>query len=159
MFRTCLNRIVSNRSKTVGSLRYQSATAFAGTPDEPDAVLCGAGGEIYGPEHYALQDSLSKLIETEINPHVAQWEEQKQFPVHEVMKKFGQGGFLGASFPVEDGGMGLDYSYTVAIAETMGEITCGAIPMAVGVQMDMATPGTSSEPEGCHFGIMQIRLF
>ena len=104
------------------------------------------------------QDSLSKLIETEINPHVAQWEEQKQFPVHEVMKKFGQGGFLGASFPVEDGGMGLDYSYTVAIAETMGEITCGAIPMAVGVQMDMATPGTSSEPEGCHYGVMQIRL-
>jgi len=60
---------------------------------------------------------------------------------HEVMKKFGEGGFLGASFPEEDGGMGLDYSYTVAIAETMGEIRCGAIPMAVGVQMDMATPG------------------
>ena len=56
------------------------------------------------------------------------------------MKKFGDGGFLGASFPEVDGGMGLDYSYTVAIAETMGEITCGAIPMAIGVQMDMATP-------------------
>jgi len=142
MFRTCLNRIVS---RPVGSIRHQSAaTQFAGTSDESDAILCGAGGEIYGPEHYALQDSLSKLIETEINPYVAQWEEQKQFPVHEVMKKFGEGGFLGASFPVEDGGMGLDYSYTVAIAETMGEITCGAIPMAVGVQMDMATPGMSS---------------
>merc|ERR1711970_805908 len=57
------------------------------------------------------------------------------------MKKFGEGGFLGASFPVGDGGMGLDYSCTVAIAEAMGEIVCGAIPMAVGVQMDMATPG------------------
>jgi len=140
MFRKSLNRIVSTRSKNVGSLRHQSA-ACAGTSNEPDVVLCGAGGEIYGPEHFALQDSLSKMIETEINPYVAQWEEQKQFPVHEVMKKFGEGGFLGASFPVEDGGMGLDYSYTVAIAETMGEITCGAIPMAVGVQMDMATPG------------------
>ena len=126
-------------------LQSKSRTAFPGIFNFTVGIL--------------LQDSLSKLIETEINPHVAQWEEQKQFPVHEVMKKFGQGGFLGASFPVEDGGMGLDYSYTVAIAETMGEITCGAIPMAVGVQMDMATPGTSSEPEGCHFGIMQIRLF
>ena len=159
MFRTCVNRIVSTRSivKPIGSLRYQSA-AFAGNPDEADTVLCGAGGEIYGPEHYALQDSLSKLIETEINPHVAQWEEQKQFPVHEVMKKFGQGGFLGASFPVEDGGMGLDYSYTVAIAETMGEIACGAIPMAVGVQMDMATPGTSSDKksEDYHYSLMKI---
>ena len=90
---------------------------------------CGAGGEIYGPEHLALQDSLRKLIESDINPHVPQWEEIKQFPVKEVMKKFGEGGFLGASFPEEDGGMGLDYSYTVAIAETMGEIRCGAIPM------------------------------
>merc|ERR1711962_294498 len=139
MFRNSyrISRIVSTRSITSSALRNQSA-AFAET--ESDAVLCGAGGEIYGPEHFALQDSLSKLIETEINPHVAEWEEQKQFPVHEVMKKFGEGGFLGASFPVEDGGMGLDYSYTVAIAETMGEIRCGAIPMAVGVQMDMATP-------------------
>ena len=74
---------------------------------------CGAGGEIYGPEHLALQDSLRKMIESDINPHVAEWEEQKQFPVKEVMKKFGEGGFLGASFPEEDGGMGLDYSYTV----------------------------------------------
>ena len=83
------------------------------------------------------KDSMRKLIETEINPHVAEWEEIKQFPVHEVMKKFGEGGFLGASFPEEDGGMGLDYSYTVAIAETMGEIRCGAIPMAIGVQVTL----------------------
>ena len=54
------------------------------------------------------------------------------------MKKFGEGGFLGASFPEEDGGMGLDYSYTVAIAETMGEIRCGAIPMAIGVQVTLS---------------------
>ena len=159
MFRTCVNRIVSTHrvSKPVRSLRNLSA-AFTGTPDK--SVLCGAGGEIYGPEHYALQDSLSKLIETELNPHVAQWEDQKQFPVHEVIKKFGQGGFLGASFPVEAGGMGLDYSYTVAIAETMGEIACGAIPMAVGIQMDMASPGTSSDQknsEASHFSLMQIR--
>ena len=140
MLRNCLNRIAPRQISI--SSRNQSA-AF-NQPTDDIVTTCGAGGEIYGPEHFALQDSLSKLIETEINPHVAEWEEKKQFPVHEVMKKFGEGGFLGASFPEEDGGMGLDYSYTVAIAETMGEIRCGAIPMAVGVQMDMATPGTSS---------------
>lgn len=79
------------------------------------STQCGAGGEIYGPEHHALQDSLRKMIETEINPHVPEWEAQKQFPVKEVIKKFGEGGFLGASFPEEDGGMGLDYSYTVTL--------------------------------------------
>ena len=94
--------------------------------------------EIYGPEHYALQDSLSKLIETKINPYEAKWEDQKHFPVHEVIKKFGQGGFLGASFR-----MRLDYFDTVAMAESMGEIACGAIPMTVCIRMDMAATGTS----------------
>jgi len=136
MLRNCLNRIAPRH---IAPFRNQATAVHQG--DSNDVITtCGAGGEIYGSEHFALQDSLSRLIETEINPHVTEWEDKKQFPVHEVMKKFGSGGFLGASFPEEDGGMGLDYSYTVAIAETMGEIRCGAIPMSVGVQMDMATP-------------------
>ncbi|KAH3703208.1 hypothetical protein DPMN_078239, partial [Dreissena polymorpha] len=38
------------------------------------------------------------------------------------------------------GGMGLDFSYSMAVAEELGYITCGGIPMAIGVQTDMATP-------------------
>ncbi|NXF98120.1 IVD dehydrogenase, partial [Eubucco bourcierii] len=38
------------------------------------------------------------------------------------------------------GGMGLDFSYRMAVAEELGSVRCGAIPMAVGVQMGMATP-------------------
>ena len=40
----------------------------------------------------------------------------------------------------EYGGLGLDYSYTVAVAEELGTINCGGVPMAIGVQTDMATP-------------------
>ncbi|GFR60027.1 short-chain specific acyl-CoA dehydrogenase, mitochondrial [Elysia marginata] len=40
----------------------------------------------------------------------------------------------------EYGGLGLDYSYSAAVAEELGNINCGAIPMAIGVQTDMATP-------------------
>ncbi|CAJ0947562.1 unnamed protein product [Ranitomeya imitator] len=40
----------------------------------------------------------------------------------------------------EYGGMGLDFSYSIAIAEELGNIHCGGIPMAIGVQADMATP-------------------
>lgn len=36
--------------------------------------------------------------------------------------------------------MGLDFSYSVAVAEELGYIRCGGVPMAVGVQSDMATP-------------------
>jgi alkylation response protein AidB-like acyl-CoA dehydrogenase len=38
------------------------------------------------------------------------------------------------------GGLGLDYTYSIAIAEELGNINCGGIPMAIGVQTDMSTP-------------------
>lgn len=34
----------------------------------------------------------------------------------------------------------MDISYSVAIAEELGHIRCGAVPMAIGVQTDMSTP-------------------
>lgn len=44
---------------------------------------------------------------------------------------------------LEYGGLGLDFSYSVVVAETMGKINCAAIPMASAVQSDMATPALS----------------
>lgn len=56
------------------------------------------------------------------------------YPAHEVMKKLGNAGILGISHPEKYGGLGLDYSYTVAVSETLGEIACGGVPMSIGVQ-------------------------
>ncbi|MDF2365681.1 acyl-CoA dehydrogenase family protein [Sneathiella sp.] len=95
---------------------------------------------IYGAEHRELIRSLSKFIDQEINPHVDEWEKDGAFPAHELFKKLGDQGFLGVCKPEEYGGLGLDYSYSLAISETLGQITCGGVPMAIGVQTDMATP-------------------
>jgi citronellyl-CoA dehydrogenase len=95
---------------------------------------------IYGPEHQELMRSLTKFINQEINPHVDDWEEEGQFPAHEIFKKLGDQGFLGVCKPEEYGGMGLDYSYSMAVSETLGRINCGSVPMAIGVQTDMSTP-------------------
>ena len=43
-------------------------------------------------------------------------------------------------FHTEYGGLGLDYTFQLAFLEELGEIHCGAIPMAIGVQTDMSTP-------------------
>jgi len=40
----------------------------------------------------------------------------------------------------ENGGLGLDYTFSVAVAEELGNIKCGSVPMAIGVQTDVATP-------------------
>ena len=49
-------------------------------------------------EHYIIY-CLLQLIDTEINPYVDQWEEEGQYPAHEVFKKLGQAGFLGITKP------------------------------------------------------------
>jgi citronellyl-CoA dehydrogenase len=91
-------------------------------------------------EHEEIKRTLKRFIVEEINPHVDEWEAAEAFPAHEVFKKLGDLGLLGLTKPTDYGGMGLDYSYAVAMAETLGHCDCGAIPMAVGVQTDMATP-------------------
>ena len=94
----------------------------------------------YTHEHREIQNTLKRFIETEINPHVDEWEAAEIFPAHELFKKMGNLGLLGLTKPEAFGGAGLDYSYSMAMAEALGHIDCGGIPMAIGVQTDMATP-------------------
>jgi citronellyl-CoA dehydrogenase len=91
-------------------------------------------------EHKELQRTIERFIDKEINPFVPEWEREQMFPAHEVFKKMGDLGLLGLSKPEAFGGMGLDYSYSVIAAEALGRIHCGGVPMAIGVQTDMATP-------------------
>jgi len=94
----------------------------------------------YAHEHLEIQKTLKRFIDAEINPHVDEWEAAEIFPAHEVFKQLGKLGLLGLTKPEEYGGAGLDYSYAVAMAEALGHIDCGGIPMAIGVQTDMCTP-------------------
>jgi len=91
-------------------------------------------------EHDEIRRNISKFIASDINPFVDEWEKAGIFPAHELFGKMGKLGFLGINKPVEFGGSGLDYSYAMAFAEELGQINCGGVPMAIGVQTDMATP-------------------
>lgn len=91
-------------------------------------------------DHDALRATIRKWIEIEVNPHVDAWEEARIFPAHEVFKRAGQLGLLGIDKPTQFGGMGLDYTFNAVMAEELGLIKCGGVPMAIGVQTDMATP-------------------
>lgn len=94
----------------------------------------------YSHEHLELQRNLKRFIESDINPFVDEWEAAEIFPAKEVFRKLGALGMLGVSKPAAYGGLGLDYSYSMAMAEALGHIRCGGVPMAIGVQTDMATP-------------------
>ena len=94
----------------------------------------------FTPEHEELKRTIERFVEQELNPHVDEWEEAGIFPAHEVFRKLGELGLLGLTKPEAYGGAGLDYSYSVLMAETLGNVRCGGVPMAIGVQTDMATP-------------------
>jgi citronellyl-CoA dehydrogenase len=102
-------------------------------------------------EHEELRRTARNFVEKEINPYVDQWEEQGIFPAKELFKKMGDLGLLGICKPVENGGMGLDYSYNMVVVEELGRISCGGVPMAIGVQTDMATPAIA------RFGSPELR--
>lgn len=94
----------------------------------------------FTPEHEELRRTVAKFVETELNPHVDAWEAAEQFPAHEVFKKLGDLGLLGIKYDPAYGGLGLDFSYSMVMAEELGLVHCGGVPMAIGVHTDMSTP-------------------
>ena len=71
----------------------------------------------YSAEQVQLRRSIRDFAESEIAPHVLEWDEEQIFPL-EVIKKAGHLGMLGAIFPEELGGAGFGYiDYSIIIEE------------------------------------------
>ncbi|XP_042362551.1 probable acyl-CoA dehydrogenase 6 [Plectropomus leopardus] len=138
-----LNLLVNSRNfyKFTSFVGVRSLSEYVSSKPTPStAPEIASDHLIYTQEHFALKDSLRKIIDQEINPYVDQWEAEGKFPAHKIFKILGSAGFLGVNRSPEYGGLGLDFSYSVAVSEELGNIRCGGIPMAIGVQTDMATP-------------------
>jgi citronellyl-CoA dehydrogenase len=98
---------------------------------------------LFTEEHKQLRLTIQKVLDKDVIPFVDQWEEEGMFPAHRVFKALGEAGLLGITKETEYGGLGLDWSYGLVLAEELGRVPCGGIPMAVGVQTDMCTPALS----------------
>jgi len=94
----------------------------------------------FTPEHRQLAETVKRFVEKELNPHVPAWEAAETYPAHEVFRKLGALGLLGLKYPEEFGGAGLDFSYSMTMAEALGDCACAGVPMSIGVQTDMCTP-------------------
>lgn len=81
-----------------------------------------------------------EFVQNEINPNVDAWEADGWMPLHEVFGQMAALGMLGLEYDPAYGGQGADHLFTVVLAEEMGRADHGSIGMAVGVQVDMATP-------------------
>jgi citronellyl-CoA dehydrogenase len=91
-------------------------------------------------EHEDFRRVVTEVVEKEINPYVDEWERAGTFPAHELFPKLGAVGIFGIEYSEEYGGLGLDHSYTLVMAEALGQVNAAGLPMAIMVQAAMATP-------------------
>jgi len=75
-------------------------------------------------EQIQIQQTVRDFAESEIRPHVMEWDEAQTFPL-ETVKKLGELGMLGAIFPEQYGGAGLSYVDYVNIIEELGVVDSG----------------------------------
>jgi citronellyl-CoA dehydrogenase len=90
-------------------------------------------------EHTQFRKTVRQFAEKELAPHAEEWEADEMFPSW-VFKRAGELGILGAHFPEEHGGAGLDYWFSVAKAEELTRSRLAGVNMGLLVQSDMATP-------------------
>jgi citronellyl-CoA dehydrogenase len=90
-------------------------------------------------EHQQFRKTVRAFAEKELFPHVEEWEHDEVFP-NWVFKRAGDLGILGAHFPEEHGGAGLDYWFSAAKAEELPHCRMAGVSMGLLVQSDMATP-------------------
>jgi alkylation response protein AidB-like acyl-CoA dehydrogenase len=100
---------------------------------------------IFTPEHEALRQSVRRFVDTEVRPYVDEWERAGSFP-DALFTRCGELGFLGLHYPESWGGSGGDLAAGIVFVEELARCGAGAIPMAISVQTDMATPALE------HFG-------
>ncbi len=94
----------------------------------------------FSEDHERFRQSVRGTLEREIAPHVDEWEEAGIFPGHDLFKALGDADLLGLEYDPAYGGQGADHSFKVVLGEELGRIDCGGVPMAISVQIDMATP-------------------
>ncbi len=64
-----------------------------------------------------------------IKPHVMEWDETQEFPVH-IFKQLGALGMMGVLVPEQYGGAGLSYFEYKAVIEEVAKV-CGSIGLSV----------------------------
>lgn len=94
----------------------------------------------FDQDHQAFRETIRAVLARSVLPHVEQWENNGTFPAHQVFAELGGAGLLGLEYHPEFGGEGADHSFKVVLGEELGRIPCGGVPLAVTVQVDMATP-------------------
>ena len=86
--------------------------------------------EIFSDEHEHFRSEFRRFADSEIVPHLADWNQQgRSDPA--VWRKLGEAGFLGASAPEEYGGAGTDFLFEAIVLEELADLRAHAVQLSV----------------------------
>ena len=88
-------------------------------------------------EQQQLRNTVRKFAESEIAPHVMEWDEASTFP-SELIPKLAELGLLGVIFPEEYGGAGMGYNEYAIIIEELSRVD-GSIGIIVAAHNSLCT--------------------
>ncbi len=88
-------------------------------------------------EQLAVKKMVREFAESEIAPHVMEWDESQTYP-REVIMRLGELGMLGVIFPEEWGGAGLSYVDYVNVVEELSRVD-GSVGISVAAHTSLCT--------------------
>ena len=88
-------------------------------------------------EQEQLRRSVREFAESEIRPHVMEWDEKSEFPLSTI-KELGKLGIMGVIFPTEYGGAGLGYVEYVTAIEELSRVD-GSVGIIVAAHNSLCT--------------------
>ena len=93
--------------------------------------------QYFTEDHDLFRQSVRQFVESEVLPHIEDWEQNQRIP-KEIWLKMGEMGFLGINYEEAYGGVEADFFYTVAFLEEISRTTAAGFAAAVGVHQFMS---------------------
>jgi acyl-CoA dehydrogenase len=118
------------------SIIIENSSLLKKTRDKMNDVLF-ADPSVSNEQMEFIRQSVRDFAETQIRPHVMEWDESQHFPA-DLMHKAGELGFLGVLIPEELGGAGLDYQAYITVIEEVAKV-CGSIGLSVAAHNSLCT--------------------
>jgi alkylation response protein AidB-like acyl-CoA dehydrogenase len=88
-------------------------------------------------EQLAIRKMVREFAESEIAPHVMEWDEAQVYP-REIARKLGELGFLGVLVPESHGGAGLTYIDYIGVVEELSRVD-GSVGISVAAHNSLCT--------------------
>ncbi len=95
----------------------------------------------YTEEHQIFRKNVRRFVETELAPHVDEWEEAGIVP-REAWRKMGEQGYLCMDLPEEHGGLEADFLFSVIVTEELTRAGVGGL--AAPLHSDIVVPYIAS---------------